>query len=66
MEIALGPIRLTIMLSRAPERRSGWEEMTAIGMDDLELARLNQANMRDLDATTAEGTRLLFGVPRRV
>jgi hypothetical protein len=66
MEISLGRLRLNITATRAPERRKGWEEMTAIGMDDLELARLNQANTRDLDATTAEGTRLLYGVPRRV
>lgn len=65
MEIALGPIRLTLTLSRAPERRVGWEEMTTVGMDDLELARLNQANIRDPVHSPWEGVRWLYGPPRR-
>jgi hypothetical protein len=65
MEISLGRLRLNITASRAPEQRKGWEETPAVGMDDRELARLNQAHTRDLDATTAR-TRPLYSIPRRV
>jgi hypothetical protein len=47
MEIQLGRVRLNITVSRAPDKHKGWEQMVAVGMDDLELARLNQANTRD-------------------
>ena len=65
MEIALGPMRLTLTLSRAPEQRKGWEEMTAIGMDDLELARLNQANTREPEPAICADLRLIFGGRQR-
>ena len=64
MDIPIGPLRLTIFLSRAPERRQGWEEMTAIGMDDLELARLNQANTREPAPRIWAGLRLIHGGSR--
>jgi hypothetical protein len=58
--------RLNLTLSRAADRRKGWEEMTAIGMDDLELARLNLANIRDPVAAVSEGARLVCGPTRKV
>jgi hypothetical protein len=61
MDIPFSPLRLTIFLARAPEGRKGWEEMTAIGMDDLELARLNQANTREPDSGASAGLRLIYG-----
>jgi hypothetical protein len=61
MEIPVGRLRLTITLSRAPERKKGGEELVAVGMDDLELARLNQANTRDYDGAPWAGQRLIYG-----
>ena len=61
MEIPLGQLRLTITISRAPERRKGWEEMVAVGMDDLELARLNQANAAGLERPRMIGLHLIYG-----
>lgn len=61
MNVSLGRFHVTVSVSRAPERRKGWEEMTAIGMDDLELARLNQANTREPESWTWAGLRLIYG-----
>jgi hypothetical protein len=57
--------RLNLTLSRAKDRRKAWEELVAIGIDDLELARLNQANTRDPVHSPWDGTRWTFGPPRR-
>ena len=65
MEISLGRLRLNIAVSRTPEYRKGWEEMTAIGMDDLALARLNQANTRDPVHSPWDGMRFVYDPPRR-
>jgi hypothetical protein len=64
MTIPFGRLNVTITLSRAPERHKGWEEMMAIGMDDLDLARLNQANSRDPVHSPWTGVRWLYGPPR--
>jgi hypothetical protein len=58
MTIPLGPLLLHVTVSFAPKRRTGWEEKVALGMDDLELARLNQSNTRDPDAAPWTGMRL--------
>jgi hypothetical protein len=65
MEIPIGRLRLSILVSRAADRRKGWEEMVAVGMDDLELARLNQANERLPDDARWEGLRLVYGGHKR-
>ena len=39
--------------------------MTAVGMDDRELARLNQINTHDPVHAPWEGVRYLYGLPRR-
>jgi hypothetical protein len=39
--------------------------MTAIGMDDLALARLNQANTRDPVHSPWDGMRFVYDPPRR-
>jgi hypothetical protein len=64
MDFPFGPVRLTIVFSRAPDQRKGWEEMTAIGMDDLELTRLNQANTREPESGILAGLRLIHGGAR--
>ena len=58
--------RLNLTLGRAADRRKGWEELVAVGMDDLELARLNQANMREPGAAILEGARQVYGPTRKV
>ena len=47
MEISVGPLTITITMADATSPHKRWEELVAVGMDDLELARLNQANTRD-------------------
>jgi hypothetical protein len=61
MEIPLGRLRLTITVSFVPERKKVWEEMVAVGLDDLELARLNLANMPDWDKPRMIGLHLIYG-----
>jgi hypothetical protein len=65
MTIPFGSLLLHVTVSFAPKRRTGWEENVALGMDDLELARLNQSNTRDPDFATWTGLRLSFGGGRR-
>lgn len=55
--------RLNLTLSRAADSRKAWEELVAVGMDDLELARLNQANTRDPVHSPWEGVRWQCGSP---
>ena len=45
MTIPLGRYRLIVLLARTG-RQKPWEELTAIGMNDRELAHLNEANTR--------------------
>lgn len=45
MTIPFGRFRLIVVLT-CTARQTPWEELTAIGMDDHELARLNRANTR--------------------
>jgi hypothetical protein len=45
MTIPLGRYRLIVLLTRTG-RQMPWEELTAVGMDDRELAHLNEANTR--------------------
>jgi hypothetical protein len=61
MTVPFVPLLLHITVSFAPVRRTGWEEMVALGMDDLELARLNQANTRDPNSADSTGIRLTYG-----
>lgn len=44
MQPPIGPFRLHVSVTFAPVRRKQWEELAAVGMDDCELARLNEAN----------------------
>ena len=64
MEIPFDSFRLNITVSRAIARQKGWEEFVAVGLDDLELARLNRANTRDPVHSPWEGVRWLYGLPR--
>jgi hypothetical protein len=58
--------RLNLTLTRAAGRRKGWEELVAVGMDDLELSRLNQVNTRDPVHSPWEGARRMCESPRKV
>ena len=59
MTIPLGRLRLRITLSRASDHPKGWEEWVAPGMDDLDLARLNQGNMRRQQSASWTALRLI-------
>jgi hypothetical protein len=65
MTIPFGPLRLDISLSRDKKRARSWEELTAAGMDDRELSRLNERNTRDFEGAPWAGLRLIYGAGRR-
>ena len=66
MRIPLGRRVLNITLTRHNEPGKGWEELVAVGMDDLELARLNRLNTTEPDDVRWEGFRLKYGGVRRI
>jgi hypothetical protein len=61
----LGTIRLSIALMCSAARPLRREELTAGGMSDHELSRLNQRNTRDYDGAPWTGPRLISVAPRR-
>jgi hypothetical protein len=44
MTIPIGPLRLIITLSLAEDSRTCWEELSAVEVEDQELARMNRRN----------------------
>jgi hypothetical protein len=67
MTIPFGTLRLniTITLSPSTTRTRGWEELSAVGLDDHELPRLNERNSRDYDGAPWTAPRLIAIAPRR-
>jgi hypothetical protein len=65
MTIPLGTIRFSVPLMRSTARPLRSEELTAGGMNDQELSRLNQRNTRDYDGAPWAGPRLISVAPRR-
>jgi hypothetical protein len=65
MTIPLDTIRLRIALMCSAAHPLRWEELTAGGMNDHELSRLNQRNTRDYDGAPWAGPRLISVAPRR-
>jgi hypothetical protein len=60
MTIPFGRLRLDISVSIASGKSRRWEELTAVGMSDRELAGLNQVNTRDPVTAPWEGLAVLM------
>jgi hypothetical protein len=54
MTIPFGRYQLIVLVTRTG-RQKPWEELTAVGMGDRELAHLNEANTRYLDVAAWDG-----------
>lgn len=65
MTIPLGPLRLSISLTLVEDSGPCWEELAAVGMEDLELARLNVRNTLHLEVLRCEYLHPFIGGTRR-
>jgi hypothetical protein len=65
MTLPFGTIRLRITVSRAIVSIHRWEDRSSIGMDDRDLARLNQVNRRDPVNAPWAGARLCYDPPEQ-
>jgi hypothetical protein len=64
MTIPFGRFRLIVLVTRTG-REKPWEELTAAGMDDRELAHLNEANTRYPDVAAWGGLSSRIDAQRR-